>query len=298
VSDGLDPRLLRWITVGGTRTRYLESGDGPLLVLVHGGEIGSLYSLDCWSLALPLLSTHFKVIAPDRIGQGFTANPNDLPYRPAMMLDHMRQFLEVLGIRQAHIVGHSRGGLIGAWLALEHPDLVRTLTVVASRSLAPADPTHPNHVFYDNLGHRARLLAGEITAETVSAEPRAQSYDPETVTDDFVARMLEIAALPKSVAARRHAEAGRRATWLKEIEELRSNVLERIDRDGLPVPTQLLWGRDDLSAPPVTGLALFERVAVRTPDSELRVLNRARHYLFRDRPDAFATAVVDFADRH
>lgn len=187
---------------------------------------------------------------------------------------------------------------MGAWLALERPDTVRALTVVASRSLAPEDSNYPNHRFYEALGHRERLLSGEVTAETVSAEPRAQSFDPAGVTDDFVARLLEFAILPKSAAARRHVENGRDETWLPAIHALRTTVLEKIDRQGLPVPTQLLWGRDDLSAPPATGLALFDRVAAKTPDAELRVLNRARHYVFRDRPRAFAAAVMDFADRH
>ncbi len=267
------------------------------MVLIHGGEIGSLYSLDGWSLALPALRPQFRVVAPDRIGQGFTDNPETSPYHPSMMLEHLAAFLDVLQIRQAHVVGHSRGGLLGAWLALERTDIVRTLTVVASRSLAPADPRYPNHAFYDALGHRERLLAGEITSETVSAEPRAQSFDPAGVTDDFVDRLREIAALPKSAVARRHADDGRER-WLAEIHELRSTVLERIDQQGLPVPTQLIWGRDDVSAPPATGLSLFDRIAPRTPHAELRVLNRARHYLFRDRPDAFAAAVIDFAARY
>ena len=297
VRDSLDPRLVRWVTVGETRTRYVESGDGPPLVLVHGGEIGSLYSLDCWSLALPALSSRFRVIAPDRIGQGFTDNPGVIPYRPSMMLEHLTGFLDVLNIRHAHVVGHSRGGLLGAWLALERTDIVRTLTVVASRSLAPEDPRYPNHVFYEMLGHRERLLAGEITPETVGAEPRAQSFDPAGVSDDFVARLIEIAALPKSAAARRHSADGRMA-WLADVHQLRETVLERIDQHGLPVPTQLVWGRDDVSAPVPTGVALFDRIAAMTRDAELRVLNRARHYLFRDRPAAFAAAVMDFASRH
>ena len=297
-SDHLDPRLLRWITVNGIRTRAVVAGDGPELVLLHGGEIGSLYSLDSWSLALPALTRRFRVIAPDRIGQGWTDNPKSAPYRVAMMLDHTSAFLDALDVQKAHVVGHSRGGLIGAWLALERTDLVRTLTVVASRSLAPPDPRYANHVFYDSLGHRDRLLAGDITDETVGAEPRAQSFDKMTVTADFMARMLAIAALPKSVLARRQAEASRRTIWLPDIERLRAFVLEQIDQDGLPGPTQLLWGRDDLSAPPATGLALFDRIAQRTPDAELRMVNRARHYLFRDRPDVFAAAIAEFAARY
>jgi 2-hydroxy-6-oxo-6-(2'-carboxyphenyl)-hexa-2,4-dienoate hydrolase len=295
--DSLDPKHLHWVDVDGIRTRYYEAGQGPTLVLLHGGEIGSLYSLDAWSLNLPTLARDFRVIAVDRLGQGWTDNPTSETYRPQMMLDHTRRFLEVLGVEGASVVGHSRGALIGTWLAQHHPALVGRLVMVDSRSTAPEDDRYPNDVFYERLGHRQRLLAGEVTLETVGAEPTAQSYDPRTVTPDFLDRMLTIARLPKSAESRSRVRVDREARWLPEIYAIRADVLERIESDGLGVPTLVVWGRDDESAPLPVGLTLFERIAARTVDAEMHILNRAKHYCFRDRPAAFDAALRSFCLR-
>ena len=295
--DSLDPDHLHWVDVDGIRTRYYEAGSGPTLVLLHGGEIGSLYSLDGWSLNLPTLARDFRVIALDRLGQGWTANPASEVYRPQMMLDHTRRFLEILGIAGASIVGHSRGALIGTWLAQHHPDLVGRLVMVDSRSTAPEDPRYPNDVFYEQLGHRQRLLAGEVTLETVGAEPAAQSYDHDNLTPDFLDRMLAIARLPKSAESRARVRVDRETRWLPEIYAIRAGVLERIEHDGLDVPTLIVWGRDDESAPLPVGLTLFERIAARTADVEMHILNRAKHYCFRDQPQAFDAALRGFCLR-
>jgi 2-hydroxy-6-oxo-6-(2'-carboxyphenyl)-hexa-2,4-dienoate hydrolase len=295
--DELDPGLIRWLDVDGVRTRYVDSGEGDPLVLLHGGDIGSLYSLDSWSLNLPDLSRHFRVVAFDRIGQGYTDNPPDAPYRPEMMLQHTRRFFEVLGIRKAHVVGHSRGGLLAAWLSQHHSDLIQSLVLVNSRSTAPEDPRYPSDVFYERLGHRQRLLAGEVTVETVSAEPAAQSFNKSNLTPAFIDRMLDIARLPKTEEARTRVRQDRTESWLEPIYALRRDVLARIDDEGVSVPTLVVWGFNDLSAPLPVGLQLFERIAAKTPIAELHVLNEARHYCFRDRPGAFQSVIRSFCLR-
>jgi pimeloyl-ACP methyl ester carboxylesterase len=211
-----------------------------------------------------------------------------------MMLDHTRRFLELLGIEGATLVGHSRGALIGTWLVQHHPQLVRRLVLVDTRSTAPPDDRYPNDVFYERLGHRQRLLAGEVTVETVAAEPLAQSFDRRAVTQDFIDRMMAIARLPKSAEARHRVRVDRETAWLPEVYALRTSVLQRIDAEGLSVPTLVLWGRDDESAPLPVGIQLFERIAEKTRDAEFHVLNQARHYCFRDRPLEFEAAIKAF----
>jgi 2-hydroxy-6-oxo-6-(2'-carboxyphenyl)-hexa-2,4-dienoate hydrolase len=295
--DRLDENCVRWVDVDALRTRYYETGDGEPLVLLHGGVIGSLYSLDSWSLVFPLLSQWFRVIAPDRLGQGYTDNPPTETYRPEMMLRHAEHFFDVVGIRNAHVVGHSRGGLIATWLAQHRPELVKTLVIVNSRSIAPEDPRYPNDVFYERLGHRQRLLAGEVTLETVAVEPAAQSYRQGNLTADFLERMLKIARLPKTEVARARVRINRESNWLAPSNALRTQALQLIDLQGLRVPTLIVWGFDDLSAPLPVGIQLFERIAATTPVAEMHVLNQARHYCFRDQPEAFVAAVQGFCGR-
>ena len=68
----------QFIDVNGIRTRYFEKGVGPTVVLFHGGHFGSHDAADCaedWSLNFDGLAERFHVYAVDKIGQGFTDNP-------------------------------------------------------------------------------------------------------------------------------------------------------------------------------------------------------------------------------
>ncbi|MGE4056301.1 MAG: alpha/beta fold hydrolase, partial [Vicinamibacterales bacterium] len=100
IQDSLDTSKLQFIDVMGRPTRYFEDGAGEPLVLFHGGQYGSLYSLDAWSMALPGLAQSFHVFAVDKLGQGFTAGPaTAAEYTFEMLVEHSIAFLDALGIR-------------------------------------------------------------------------------------------------------------------------------------------------------------------------------------------------------
>jgi len=61
--------------VGGIRTRYFDMGSGEPIVLWHGDEFGGLASASTWNRNFTGLSQSFRVVAADRLGQGFTDNP-------------------------------------------------------------------------------------------------------------------------------------------------------------------------------------------------------------------------------
>jgi pimeloyl-ACP methyl ester carboxylesterase len=294
VSDSLDPGKLHFMDVGGVRTRYYEDGHGEPLVLFHGGEFGSLYTLDGWSLNLPGLAEHFHVYAPDKLGHGYTDNPPPDAYTPEALFRHACGFLEARVNGPAHLVGHSRGGFLITWLALERPDLVKSLVIVDSQSISPDTVSGGADDFYERLGHRPRLLVEPPTAELVRIEPDAQTYHREQVTDDFVARMLEIARLPKTREAQQQIKELRPTSWYPALFRKRDELLARIDRAGLSLPTLIIWGFDDQSAPVTLGLQLFGRLAPHAPRAELHVLNQARHYCFRDQPAAFNRLLRSF----
>ena len=293
MDDGLDRGRLRFVEADGIATRVYETGDGEPLVLVHGGGFGSLYSLDGWSLNLPHLAERFRVIAFDKLGQGHTGNPeNDERYTFERLLAHAVALLERLELGPAHLVGHSMGALLTARIALERPELARTLLIVDSNTVAPDDPRFPWTKFYVELD--AKIPPGPPTAETVRIEPDLQSYSSDHVTDGFVERLLEIARRPEFEHASQRIKELRTTTWMPSILPVRARTLEEIDAHGLPVPTLVVWGANDPSAPLPLALALFERIAVRTRDADLHLLGRAGHYCFRERPQAFERAVTGF----
>lgn len=292
-NDGLDVDRLHFADVGGIRTRYYEAGSGEPLLLIHGGNFGSLYSLDAWSLNLAGLSPDFHVYAFDKLGQGYTDNPKSrADYTFDALYHHTRQVVDTFNIRGATIIGHSRGAILAARLTLDVPGLAKRLVILDSNTLAPEDTSLSYRNFYSDIARRTP--PGQATRETVRMEPDENSFSSEHVTDNFIDRLLQTALLPKVVQARDClAEIGQE-TFFPYLEHKRDETLLEVDSHGFPVPTLVVWGFNDVSAPLSLGLALFGRICPKTPDAYLHVFNRAGHYAFREHPAEFNALLRHF----
>ncbi len=291
MTDSLDPRKLHFLDVGGVRTRYYEDGQGEPLVLFHGGEYGSLYTLDSWILNLPGLAQHFHVYAMDRLGQGYTDNPSGDDYTYAALLRHTIGFLDALGLRGAHLAGHSRGGLLISAVAFARPELARSLVIVNSGTLAPDDPNYPT-TLYDEV--ERRTPPGPPTVESVRIEPDLQAYSRAQITDDFVARLLDIARTPRHAEAVARMREVAQTRWFPTLGQQKEATLRQIGERGLPCRTLMTWAYNDRSAALPRGLQLFDRIAARTPEAELHVFNRSGHCVMREQPAAFVRLVRAF----
>jgi pimeloyl-ACP methyl ester carboxylesterase len=121
------PRSQHTIDIDGLAVFYETEGDGEPVVLLHGG----LADNSTWAAQFSGLAPHRSVIAFERQAQGHTPDlPGPLTYQK--MADQSVRFLRALGLGPADLVGWSDGGMIGLLIAVQHPDLVRTLTVTGS----------------------------------------------------------------------------------------------------------------------------------------------------------------------
>src|SRR5688572_2699768 len=102
------------VDVNGIRTRYFDKGQGEPILLLHGSILGEPFSSDFsanWSENFEGLSEFARVIAMDRLGQGYTDNPKRIEdYTMKAVGEHVRDFIKTLHLDRVHIVGHSRGG--------------------------------------------------------------------------------------------------------------------------------------------------------------------------------------------
>src|SRR6266571_1209063 len=121
----------KYIVVAGTRLRYVESGNGPSVVLIHGFG-GSIYG---WRRTIePLAAAGFHVVAFDAKGFGFS----DKPAHGYSNGDYARLVLALvdsLHLPDPVLVGHSMGGAIAAEAALRAPDRIRGLVLVDAAGL-------------------------------------------------------------------------------------------------------------------------------------------------------------------
>jgi pimeloyl-ACP methyl ester carboxylesterase len=127
------PPCGKFITVDGARIHYIDEGSGPPLVLIHG--LGGQMHNFTHSLLERLRRDH-RVIIIDRPGSGYSTRPPHGSAALAGQAQTIAHFVDALGLHRPLVVGHSLGGAIALLLALDHPDKVGGLAL-----LAPA--THP-----------------------------------------------------------------------------------------------------------------------------------------------------------
>ncbi|WP_245919671.1 alpha/beta fold hydrolase [Melittangium boletus] len=111
----------------GVSLHFEESGAGTPVLLLHG--LGS--SGQDWELVAPRLAAHHRVIIPDVRGHGRSGKPPG-PYGVPLFARDIAALCDRLGLERVHVVGLSMGGMMGFQLAVERPELVRSLTVVNS----------------------------------------------------------------------------------------------------------------------------------------------------------------------
>jgi pimeloyl-ACP methyl ester carboxylesterase len=116
------------IAVNGLDMYYEIHGEGPPLLLLHGGS-GSIP--EKW---IPYFMPQFRVIAPEQMGHGRTADLTDRPFHYHDMAEDTVELMRQLGIESAAVVGYSDGGIIGLDMAIHHSERVTKLAVTGANA--------------------------------------------------------------------------------------------------------------------------------------------------------------------
>ena len=115
----------------GAQIYYETSGNaGDWLVLVSGTGFNS----ECWKpFQVPYFSKNYRVVVSDHRGLGNSDKP-DMPYTTRMFASDIVAVMDELGIEKANVAGHSMGGRVAQWVALDHPQRVQSLVLGATGS--------------------------------------------------------------------------------------------------------------------------------------------------------------------
>ena len=262
----------------GHRIHYLDDGDGPPVLLLHGEPTSSYL----WRhLIPPLVANGYRTIAPDLLGFGRSDKPPDIAWysydRHVASIAHL---VDELGLSGITLVVHDWGGPIGLRFAVEHEKLVDRLVVLDTGIGGGRAPSELWLRFRDVV----RAAGGDIdparlvesgTVNGLSDEARAAYAEPFP-TPESKAGVL---AFPELVPA--------------EPDHPNAAPMNRV-RDALrswTKPTLIVWGAQDAALPP----ALAHVFADLIPGAgEPVVLDGAGHFLQEDLPDELAAAVLGF----
>lgn len=123
----LDGVTHRWMNIRGIRLHIAEAGSGDPLVLLHG------FPQNWWEWhgVMPLLATHYRVIAPDQRGFGWSDAPQGR-YSAGLLVEDVIGLMAKLGISRARFLTHDWGAIVGQLLAMQRPDLVEALIVTGA----------------------------------------------------------------------------------------------------------------------------------------------------------------------
>jgi pimeloyl-ACP methyl ester carboxylesterase len=110
-----------YISIFSTKIYYEEYGEGPVLLLLHGG-LGSIHN---FAKVIPGLSDQFRVIAIDSPGHGRSEQADSLSYK--LMASYYSEFIDLLKLDSVYIIGYSDGGNTALILASDRPDKVKRI---------------------------------------------------------------------------------------------------------------------------------------------------------------------------
>jgi pimeloyl-ACP methyl ester carboxylesterase len=126
------PSEWHWASIHGHKIYYAVKGQGPILLLLHGGGDSGEHS---FARQLDGFSEHHRLVAPDQVGQGRTPDVSG-PLSYTAMMEDTAALLQHLDVKRVDVVGFSDGGILALMLAVRHPELVRRL-VVSGVNISP-----------------------------------------------------------------------------------------------------------------------------------------------------------------
>lgn len=268
----------------GAIANYAVAGvGGPAVILVHGALPGS-GGANGWRFMLPALAeAGFRVYAPDRPGFGLAdTSPQYHPVRGMMSwVEFIGDFADALALDDFFIGGNSQGAQVAATFAVNHPERVRKLAMIASGGLndpleIPADQITPGLPFPRWQG----------TVESMRDVMSAIIHRPETLTDDLMRARTAAATLQQEswAAGMAWSRAARTDPNLKQLIRLKDRL------DALTIPIIYLYGRQDVLGPVENAYLQEDRL----PNVQMFYPDDCGHQGQTDQPEMFSAVFTEF----
>jgi pimeloyl-ACP methyl ester carboxylesterase len=276
-AEAENPPRGRFVTVDGVRLHYIERGEGPTLVLLHGN--GVLANDFEHSGLLDRAAEHYRVIAFDRPGFGYSERPRSKVWTPQAQATLLRRALQELDVDSAIVLGHSWGTLVALSMALEAPDFVRGLVLLSGyyypslrADVLTSGPAIPV------VGDLMRYTVSPIVTRMLWRPLTKRVFAPQKVDERFREMPVWMMLRPKQL----RASAAETAMMIPSAMTLAKRYQE------LKVPAVVMAGTQDLI---VDFGHNSERLSERLPDSELQLQPGVGHMTHYAHPEQVMAAI-------
>jgi epoxide hydrolase 4 len=270
---------------GGIRLHYVEAGEGPLVVLLHGFP-EFWYS---WRHQIaPLAQAGYRVVAPDMRGYDLSDRPQSWrSYDAGLLADDIAGLIHSFGEQQAYVVGHDWGAAVAYTVAMAHPEVVRRLAIL-------------------NVPHTARMLEGFRTIKQLRkswymfffqipklpeyliarddfsfAKRSLRSDSKDAFTDEDLERYVEAWSQPGALTGMiNYYRAALRRSPRKTLAQLQP----------IKASTLVIWGMRDRHL----GSELAVPAPEWVPDARFEPVPEATHWVQHDAPERVTELLLGF----
>jgi pimeloyl-ACP methyl ester carboxylesterase len=262
----------------------VDSGDAtlPVVLLVHG--LGD--EADTWRHVIPAISGARRVIAPDLPGFGRSDKPKRR-YTIPFFSEVLVELLDRLELPRVVLVGHSTGGVIAQAVALDHPERIERLILIGGCLVTKETRL--------NLGLLLFLLPG--VGELLYTRLRKDPQEAYRTLEGYYNRLADLPQADRDFLYQRVNERvwsdGQRRGFLSTLRNLaawvpaqQKDLSARLQ--GCKIPTNLLWGANDL----VNALANAQALVDLMPTARLTIVPGAGHNLQQEKPGVVIDAIL------
>ncbi|RPI97451.1 MAG: alpha/beta hydrolase [Spirochaetales bacterium] len=256
---------------------YRTRGRGPAVILVHGFS----QSILSWESNINALArAGYRVYAVDLFGHGMSDKPYGIRYSLDLYALQIREFMNALGIRRAHLAGHSMGGAVALRFSCLYPSMTNSLVLIASAGLRRERndnlafrlmryPLLGEFIILFNFKPVVRLLNSAINTNGLIA-----------VSDDYINRYI----MPSRTRGYTYA-------FLRILRNFGTPPWEVEDCiAGITRPALILHGTDDRLVPASSGIRMHSLL----PDSKLVMVSKGPHALMETHASLVNREIIDF----
>lgn len=258
----------------GYRMHYLDRGEGPVVVFLHGSGPGASGHSNFKGNYPVFVQQGYRCLVPDLVGFGYSDKPEDRDYPLGFFVECVKQTLDAAGVERCAVVGNSLGGAVAVGLALDYPELVEKLILMAPGGMSERD----EYLAMPGMQKMFEVYMSEGGLTTDSMRELFETglvHNPSHISEELLTERMHV------------------------MEMMNSQVMLTMDIPYLPerladlrCPVLVFWGSNDRMMPDSGLLATMHHC----PNMKMIVLSECGHWAMVEHEALFNRECLAFLD--